>query len=131
MRNKEQMKLRQLQEEISKAFLPVRADLCNNFKSIILQTDQRKIYPSWGLFWRSRENIYSLLPIMLHIIPWNLMLMLHIRQSIYLVLTNVFICFISECPHYIRLNFITIPKYEHIIAPHVLSTSIFTRIEER
>ena len=27
MRNKEQMKLRQLQEEISKAFLPVRAQL--------------------------------------------------------------------------------------------------------
>ena len=26
---------------------------------------------------------------MLHITPWNLMLMLHIRQSIYLVLTNV------------------------------------------
>ena len=26
---------------------------------------------------------------MLHIIPWTLMLMLHIRQSIYLVLTNV------------------------------------------
>ena len=42
------MKLGQLQEEISKASLPVSADLCNNFKSIILETDQRKIYPSWG-----------------------------------------------------------------------------------
>ena len=40
------MKLGQLQEEISKASLPVSADLCNNFKSIILETDQRKIYPS-------------------------------------------------------------------------------------
>ena len=39
------MKLGQLQEEISKASLPVSADLCNNFKSIILETDQRKIYP--------------------------------------------------------------------------------------
>ena len=39
-------KLGQLQEEISKAYLPVSADLCNNFKSIILETDQRKIYPS-------------------------------------------------------------------------------------
>ena len=38
-----QMKLGQLQDEISKASLPVSADLCNNFKSIILETDQRKI----------------------------------------------------------------------------------------
>ena len=38
-----------------------------------------------------------------------------------------FICFISDCPHYIRWNLITILKYEHI-APHVSSTSIFTRI---
>ena len=44
LRNKElKMKLGQLQEEISKASLPVSADLCNNFKSIILETDQRKI----------------------------------------------------------------------------------------
>ena len=40
------MKLGQPQEEISKASLPVRADLCNNFKPIILEIDQRKIYPS-------------------------------------------------------------------------------------
>ena len=39
-----------------------------------------------------------------------------------------FICFISDCPHYIRWNLITIPKYEHVIAPHVSSTSTFTRI---
>ena len=36
------MKLGLLQDEISKAYLPVSADLCNNFKSIILETDQRK-----------------------------------------------------------------------------------------
>ena len=47
LRNKEfKMKLGQLQEEISKASLAVSADLCNNFKSIILETDQRKVYPS-------------------------------------------------------------------------------------
>ena len=40
------MKLGQLQEEISKASLPVSPDLSNEFKSIILETDQRKIYPS-------------------------------------------------------------------------------------
>ena len=43
MRSKElKMKLRQLQEEISKATLPVSANLNNDFKSIILETDQRK-----------------------------------------------------------------------------------------
>ena len=46
MRKELKMKLGQLQEEISKASLPVSADLCNNYKSIILETDQRKIYPS-------------------------------------------------------------------------------------
>ena len=47
MRNKElKMKLGQLQEEISKASLPVSADLSNDFKSIILEPDQRRIYPS-------------------------------------------------------------------------------------
>ena len=45
LRNKElKMKLDQLQEEISKASLPVSADLCNNYKSFILETYQRKIY---------------------------------------------------------------------------------------
>ena len=44
MRSKElKMKLRQLQEGISKAPLPVSANLSNDFKSIILETDQRKI----------------------------------------------------------------------------------------
>ena len=42
------MKLGQLQEEISKASLPVSADLSNEFTSIILETDHRKIYPSRG-----------------------------------------------------------------------------------
>ena len=47
MRNKEpKMKLGQLQEEISKASLTGSADSRNDFKSIILETDQRKIYPS-------------------------------------------------------------------------------------
>ena len=41
-----QMQLGQLQEKISKASLPVSAGLINDFKSIILETAQRKIYPS-------------------------------------------------------------------------------------
>ena len=45
---------------------------------------------------------HSLLSIMLHITPWTLMLTLHIRLSVYLVLTNFFI--ISDVPHYIRWN---------------------------
>ena len=47
LRNKAlKMKLGQFQQGISKASLPVSADLCNNFESVILETDQRKIYPS-------------------------------------------------------------------------------------
>ena len=46
MRNKElKMKFGQLQEKISKASLSFSADLSNDFKSIVLGTDQRKIYP--------------------------------------------------------------------------------------
>ena len=43
MRN-EELK-RKLQEETSNTSLPVSADLSNDFKSIILETDQRKILP--------------------------------------------------------------------------------------
>ena len=47
MRKKElKMKLEQFQEEVSKASLPVSTNLGNDFKSIILEFDQRKIYPS-------------------------------------------------------------------------------------
>ena len=40
------MKLGQLQDEIKKESLPVSADLSNDFTSVILETDQIKIYPS-------------------------------------------------------------------------------------
>ena len=46
------MKPGRLQKEISKAYLPVSADLSNDFKSIILETDQRKISP----FWEEQQN---------------------------------------------------------------------------
>ena len=43
MENKElKMKLEQLQEEISKLSLSISADLSNDLRSIILETDQRK-----------------------------------------------------------------------------------------
>ena len=50
---------------------------------------KEKFHPSWGYFGRSSKNIYNLPKIMLHVSPWTLILMLHIRQSIYFVLTNV------------------------------------------
>ena len=57
MENKElEMKLGQLQEEISKASLPISADLSNDFKSIILETDQRKISPFMRLFWEEQQK---------------------------------------------------------------------------
>ena len=83
------MKLGQLREEISKASLPFSADLINDFKSIIFETDKEKFHPWWGYFARSRNNIYNLPKIMLQITPWTLILKLYIKQSLYLVLTNV------------------------------------------
>ena len=57
MRDKElKMKFGQLQEEISKASLPVSADLSNDFKSIIFETDQRKISPFMRLFWEEQQK---------------------------------------------------------------------------
>ena len=74
--------------------MPVDADLSNDFASIILETDQRKVYPSWGWFWRSSKNIWNILSIMLHITPWTLMLILYIiRQSIYLALINLYLLY--------------------------------------
>ena len=49
-------KLGQLQEEISKASLPVSADLSKDFKSIIFKTDQRKISPFMRLFWEEQQK---------------------------------------------------------------------------
>ena len=50
------MKLGQLQEEISKASLPVSADLSNDFKSIIFETDQKTISPFMRLFSKEQQK---------------------------------------------------------------------------
>ena len=50
------MKLVQLQEQISKAFFPVSADLSNDFKSIIFEADQREISPFIKLFWEEEQK---------------------------------------------------------------------------
>ena len=51
------MKLEQLFEEIFKIFLPVSADLSNDFKSISFETDQRKISP-FGRLFREEQQKY-------------------------------------------------------------------------
>ena len=57
MRNKElTTKLGQLQEEISKTHLPFRDDSSNDFKLIILETDQRKISPFMRLFCEEQQK---------------------------------------------------------------------------
>ena len=79
------MRLGQLQ----KASLPVIADLSVTLNQLFSKLTKEKFHPSWGYFGRSSKNVYNLPKIMLHITPWTLILMLHIRQSICLVLTNV------------------------------------------
>ena len=50
------MKLGQLQEKISKASLPVSADLNNEYTSIILETYQRKLSSFMRLFWEEQQK---------------------------------------------------------------------------
>ena len=59
------MKLGQLQEEISKASLPVSADLSNDFKTTIFGN----YFGNSGFFGRSSKNVYNLLKKKLHITP--------------------------------------------------------------
>ena len=54
------MKLGQPQEKISKASLAVSADLRNNFKPIILETDQGGISPFMRLFWEEQQKYLNL-----------------------------------------------------------------------
>ena len=100
MRNKEiKMKLGQLQKEISKACLPVSADLSIDFKSIILETGQRKVSLFMRLFWeeypkylQSSENNATYQPMN----PDTDV----IYQKVNLFSSDkYFICFISDVPH--------------------------------
>ena len=50
------MKLGRLQEKISKASVPASADLSNDFKSIIFETDHRKISPFMRLFCEDQQK---------------------------------------------------------------------------
>ena len=89
------MKLGQLQEEISKASLPIRADLSNDFKSIILETDQRKISPFMRLFWEEQQKYNSTYHRMNPDTDVT-------YQTVNLFSSDTyFIYFISDVPHYI------------------------------
>ena len=50
------MKPGRLQKEISKASLPVSADLSNGFKLIIFETEQINISPFMRLFWEEQQK---------------------------------------------------------------------------
>ena len=50
------MKLGRVQKEISKAFLRVSADLSNDFKLIIFETDQIKVLPFMRLYWEEQQK---------------------------------------------------------------------------
>ena len=50
------LKLGQLQEKISKASLPVSADLNSDFKLIIFETEQVNISPFMRLFWEEQQK---------------------------------------------------------------------------
>ena len=64
------MKLGQRQEEITKASLPVSADLNNDFTSVILETDQKKFTLHEVNFGGAAKiSIYNLLSVTLHITP--------------------------------------------------------------
>ena len=56
MRNKKNVKLGQLQEQILKASLPVNADLRNEFKSITFETDEKQNSLFMRLFWEQQQK---------------------------------------------------------------------------
>ena len=95
------MKLGQFQGEISKAPLPVSADLSNNFKSIILETDQRKVSPLMRLFWEEQQKYLQSSQNNATYHPMNPDTDV-IYQTVNLFSSDkCFIYFISDVPHYI------------------------------
>ena len=93
------MKLGQLQEKISKASLPVSADLSNDFKSIISETDQREISPFMRSFWQEHQKYlqYSQNSATYHLMnPDTDVKTVNLFSS-----DKCFINFFSAVPHYI------------------------------
>ena len=100
MRKKElKIKLVQLQEEISKASLPVRADLSNESKSIILGT--KEILPFMRLILEAQKKYLQ--PFINNATYHPMKLDADVTyQTVNLVSWDkCFIYFISDVPHYI------------------------------
>ena len=104
MRDKElKMKLTQLQEEISKASLPVSAVLSNDFKSVIFETDQRKISPFMRLFWEEQQKYLQSSQNNATYLPMNPDTDVT-HQTVNLFSSDkCFIYFISDVPHSIHI----------------------------
>ena len=97
------MKLGQLQEEISKVSLPVSVDLSNDFKSIILETDQKKS-PFMRLFWEEQQKYLSYSQNNATCYPMNPDTDVTYQTVNLFSSDKCFIYFISDVPHYIRSN---------------------------
>ena len=96
------MKLGQLHEEISKASLPIKADLSNDFKSIIFETDQRKISPFVRLFWGEQQKYLQPSQNNATYHPMNPDTDVTYQTVNLFSSEKCFIYFISVFPHYIR-----------------------------
>ena len=95
------MKLGQLQEEISKASLPVSADLTYDFKSIIFETNRRKISPFMRLFWEEQQKYQQSSQNNATYHPVNPDIDITYKTVNLFIPEKYFICFISDVPHYI------------------------------
>ena len=97
------MKLTQLQEEISKTSLPVSAVLSNDFKSIILETDERKISPFMRLFWEEQQKYLQSSQNNATYLPMNPDTDVT-HQTVNLFSSDkCFIYFVSDVPHSIHI----------------------------
>ena len=102
MGNKElKMKLGQLHEEISKAYLPVSADLSNDFKSVILETDQRKLSPFMKIFSEEQQKCQQSSQNNATYHPMNPDTNVTYKRVNTFSSDKCSICFISDVPHYI------------------------------
>ena len=95
------MKLGELHEEISKASLPVSTDLSNDFKSIILETDQRKLSPFMTLFWEEQQKCLQSSQNNATYYPMNPDTDFPYKTVNIFSSDKCFTCFISNVPHYI------------------------------
>ena len=95
------MKLGQLQEKISKASLPVSADLNNEYTSIILETYQRKLSSFMRLFWEEQQKYLQSSQNNATYHPMNPDTDVTYQTVNLFSSDKFFICFISDCPHYI------------------------------